>query len=147
MFMMKVRITRTRPDIDLPSYATNGSVAFDLASAEAMIIPAKGFAFVPTGLIIATPPGYALLIAPRSSLFKKKGLRLGNNIGVVDQDFCGPEDEIKIFLWNPCDTPVAIEKGERLAQGFFAAINKAEWEEGDAHPASRGGWGSTGGYH
>lgn len=121
-------------------------MAFDLAAAEAVTVPPQGLAFVPTGLVIATPPGYALLMAPRSSLFKKKGLRLGNNIGVIDQDYRGPEDEIKISLWNPATQPVQIEKGERLAQGFFAAIGKAEWEEGEAHAASRGGWGSTGGY-
>ncbi len=143
---MLVRITRTRPDVELPVYATDGSVAFDLATAENVIVPAHGTIFAPTGLIMATPPGYALLIAPRSSLFKKKGLRLGNTIGVIDQDFCGPEDEIHLYLWNHGDQPVNIEKGERLAQGFFVAIGKAEWEEGEAHPASRGGWGSTGGY-
>lgn len=143
---MMIRITRLREDVALPTYATDGSVAFDLAAAEAMVVPPKGFVFVPTGLVIATPTGYALLIAPRSSLFKKKGLRLGNNLGVVDQDFCGPEDEIKIFLWNPGETEVAIEKNERLAQGFFAKIDKAEWAEGPAETRSRGGWGSTGGY-
>ena len=143
---MKIRITRLREDVSLPAYATAGSAAFDLAAAEAATVPAHGSYFVPTGLVIATPPGHVLLIAPRSSLFKKKGLRLGNNLGVVDEDYCGPEDEIKIFLWNPGETDVAIDKGERLAQGFFVAVTKSEWDEGPAADRSRGGWGSTGGY-
>ena len=143
---MRIRITRLRPDIELPQYATDGSAAFDLSSAESSVIPPKGTALLPTGLVIATPPGFVLLVAPRSSLFKKKGLQLGNSIGVIDQDYCGPTDELKIFVWNPGDQPVAVEKGERLAQGFFVAIAKAEWEEGEANDRSRGGWGSTGGY-
>ncbi len=141
-----VRITRLREDVALPTYATSGSVGFDLAAAEAAVIPAHGHAFVKTGLVIATPPGHVLAIAPRSSLFRKKGLRLGNQLGIVDQDYCGPSDEILIFLWNPGTQDVAIEKDERLAQGLFLPITIATWDEGPAHTESRGGWGSTGGY-
>ena len=101
---------------------------------------------MPTGLVIAVPDGHALLIAARSSLFKKKGLMLANNLGVIDQDYCGPTDEIHILLWNPGDTDVAIEKNERLAQGFFVPVTKAEWAEGPADAPARGGIGSTGGY-
>jgi len=143
---MKVRITRIRQDVELPAYATPGSVAFDLAATENLVIEPKNVALVPTGLVIATPPGYAMLIATRSSLFKKKGVRLANGVGVVDQDYCGPEDEIKIALWNPGDVAVNIAKGERLAQGFFVAIGKADWLEAPAESGSRGGFGSTGGY-
>ena len=141
---MKIRITKVRADVELPVYKTEGSVAFDLATAEALTVPAHGTMIAPTGLIIATPPGHALLLAGRSSLFKNKGLRIGNQLGVIDQDYCGPEDELLIFLWNPTDKDVTVEKGERLAQGFLVQISKAEWDEGPADTKSRGGWGSTG---
>lgn len=143
---MKIRITRLQPEIELPSYATDGSVAFDLAASVPEVIAPQSLAFIRTGLVIATPPGFALILAARSSLFKKKGLILRNGIGVIDQDFCGQEDELKIILWNATQEPVSIEKGDRLAQGFFVPILKAEWEEGEAQDKSRGGWGSTGGY-
>lgn len=143
---MKIRITRLQPDIELPAYATDGSVAFDLAASVAETIPPQSLAMIRTGLVIATPPEYAFIIAARSSLFKKKGLILRNGIGVIDQDFCGKEDELKIILWNSTQEPVTIEKGDRLAQGFFVPVMKAEWEEGPAQDRSRGGWGSTGGY-
>ncbi len=143
---MKVRITRLRADITLPTYATDGSVAFDLAPAEMVVIPAGKIVMAPTGLVIQTPPGYALVIAPRSSLFRTKGLRLGNTIGIIDQDFCGPEDELFICLWNSTLQDVTVQQGERLAQGLFVAITQAHWDEGQALPRSRGGWGSTGGY-
>ena len=71
---------------------------------------------------------------------------LANQIGVIDQDYCGPSDQIHILLWNPGETDVAIEKGERLAQGFFVPVTRAEWIEGPAEAISRGGLGSTGGY-
>ncbi|MFA6429966.1 MAG: dUTP diphosphatase [Patescibacteria group bacterium] len=143
---MQVHITRLREDIPLPTYATEGSIAFDLAPSETVTIPAHGLFAAPTGLIIASPTGYGLFIAPRSSLFKKKGLRLGNTIGVIDQDYCGPEDQLFLLLWNPGDTDVIVEKGERIAQGYFTPIQRAEWQEGPAEKPSRGGIGSTGGY-
>jgi dUTP pyrophosphatase len=141
---MLVRITRLREDIPLPAYKTDGSVAFDLAPCEKILIPSKANVFAKTGLIIATPPGYALLIAPRSSLFKNKGLRIGNTIGIVDQDFCGPKDELLLSFWNPGEHSAIVEKDERVAQGMFVKIDRAEWQEGAAEGPSRGGWGSTG---
>ncbi len=141
---MHVRITRADPDMELPQYQTPGSVAFDLASAENLTIEPKQAAKISTGLIIATPPGYMLMISGRSSLYWKKGLIGTNGIGVIDQDFCGPEDILRLSLWNPGDTPVIITKGERLAQAFFLPVERAEWLEGPAEGSSRGGFGSTG---
>lgn len=141
---MRIRITRTSPDIELPQYQTPGSVAFDLASAEDITIEPKSAAKVSTGLIIAAPPGYMLMLAGRSSLFWKKGLMTTNGIGVIDQDFCGPEDVLRLSLWNPGDAPVIITKGERLCQGLFLQVERAEWTEATALGTSRGGFGSTG---
>lgn len=144
--LLSVKISRIRPEVALPVYGSDGAVAFDLASAEDLTIAPKSIALIPTGLIIATPAGYALLLAPRSSLFKKKGLRLGNTVGVIDQDYCGPNDEILIQAWNPGDIPVAVIKGERLVQGFFVPVPRVAWQEFTPSERSRGGFGSTNGY-
>ena len=142
---MIVRITPLRDDIDLPAYQTPGSAAFDLASAEIATIPPGQSTLVSTGLIIATPPGHVLILSARSSLFRKKGLLLANGIGIIDSDYCGPEDEIKLSLFNPGNKPVSIEKGERLAQGLIVPVPTIEFQEGPAvKTASRGGFGSTG---
>ncbi len=141
---MRVRITRVRSDLPLPTYATPGSVAFDFSAAENVTIPPREAAFVPTGLIIAIPEGHMLLIASRSSLFGKKGLMTSGGVGIIDQDFCGPTDELRLSLWNPGDAPVMIAKGERLCQGIFLPMDRAEWIEEPAEGPSRGGFGSTG---
>ena len=141
---MKIRITKIRPDIELPQYKTTGAVAFDLAAAEDTTVAPRQIALVPTGLIIATPRGYALIIAARSSTPIKKGLTLPHGIGIIDQDYAGPDDELKIQVYNFTDAPVIILKNERIAQGFFIPIARAEWEEGAPEETSRGGFGSTG---
>ncbi len=141
---MRIRITRLREGVELPSYATAGSVAFDLALADDLVIEAGATATGGTGLVIAVPTGHALLLFPRSSLFKKKGVRLMNTVGVIDQDFCGERDELLLAFWNPGTEPVTILRGERMVQGVIVPIVRAEWEEGNAKKESRGGWGSTG---
>lgn len=142
---MKVRITRLDPSVEIPEYKSAGAAAFDLASCEDATIAPRSLAILPTGLIIATPPGHVLILAARSSLFKKKGLMMANGIGVIDSDYCGPTDQVHLALYNPGDQEVKVEKNERLVQGFIVPVVKAEFEEGlPLNNESRGGFGSTG---
>lgn len=141
---MKVRITRLDKSLPLPDYHTEGAVAFDLYSRMDSEIPSKTLRVLPSNLIIDVPRGFFLLIAARSSL-SKKGLVLRNSIGVIDNDFHGPADEIGIMVYNFTEELVSVKRGERLAQGILVPIEKAEWEEVAAlKPDSRGGFGSTG---
>jgi dUTPase len=81
----------------------------------------------------------------RSSLPRKKGLICPHGLGVIDEDYHGPNDEILVQVENITDQPVTVEKGERIAQGLFVKVEKADWQEVDDHGAeSRGGFGSTG---
>lgn len=147
MSSIPVRITRIKEGLPLPTYATEGSVGFDIVCPEDTVVPAHGIALVLTGLIVATPPGYMLLLAPRSSLFRKMGLRLANTIGIVDQDFCGPEDELGVSFWNTTEHDVCLHAGDRIAQGVLVSVARATWQETPVTTdASRGGWGHSGGY-
>jgi dUTP pyrophosphatase len=142
---MQVKITRLDKTSPLPQYHTPGSVAFDFAARETMTIAPQTIAYIPTGLIIQTPPEYMLSIVARSSLAKKRGLMLGNGLGIIDQDYCGPDDEIKINVYNFTNSDVVVEKGERIAQGIFVRVDTAQWDEVDnIANQSRGGFGSTG---
>jgi dUTP pyrophosphatase len=141
---MKIRITRIDPRASLPAYQTEGAAGFDLALIEETAIPAKTAVLARTGLGFGTPDGHALMIFPRSSLFKKYGLTLANSVGVLDQDYAGPQDELLLHLYNTSDAPVTLKAGDRVAQGVFMPITRAEWEEAEADSANRGGFGSTG---
>jgi dUTP pyrophosphatase len=103
-----------------------------------MEIPAHGIRLVGTGLVIGVPDGYFLGIFARSSTPLKRGLMVANGVGIIDADYCGPADEIKIQMLNVTDQPVKVSRGDRLAQGV-------EWEEVTEMVApTRGGFGSTG---
>lgn len=142
---MKIKIFRKDPSVPLPAYQTSGSVAFDIAPSEDTMIPPHEVRLASTGLVVCTPPGAMLVIAARSSTPLKRGLMIANGIGIVDQDYCGPDDEIKLQLFNFTDKPVEIKKGDRLAQGLFLTLDRVEWEEvKELDTKTRGGFGSTG---
>ncbi len=141
---MKVKIKRLDKSIPLPVYQTKGSVGFDISAREDTVVPPRSVALVPGNIIVETPPGYMLLVALRSSTPRKKGLHKPHGIGVIDNDYCGERDEIKVQVFNSTDKDVVVERGERVAQGIFVRIGKFEWEETDSMGKSRGGFGSTG---
>jgi len=142
---MQVSIQRIDASLPLPRYESNGAVGFDLITRQATIIEPKQIALVPGNVIVKVPEGYALLIFPRSSLPRKKGLICPHSIGVIDCDYHGPKDEILVQVQNITDTPVTVERGERIAQGIFVKVDRAEWTEVQGHGAeTRGGFGSTG---
>jgi dUTP pyrophosphatase len=142
---MKIKIVRIEKDLPLPEYKTEGAVAFDLYTRDAATIAPKDSALLRTNLIVEVPEGHALVLAARSSLGPKRGLIMRNAIGIIDRDYHGPEDEIKLFVYNFTSEPVSIERGERLAQGLILPVARAEWEEvSEMKEESRGGFGSTG---
>jgi dUTP pyrophosphatase len=91
------------------------------------------------------PAGHFLGVFARSSTPLKRGLMVANGVGIVDSDYCGPKDEIKIEVVNFTNAPAMVKKGDRLAQGVILPFVRAEWQETQEAPgATRGGFGSTG---
>lgn len=140
-----MRIRRLDPELPLPRYATDGSAGFDLYCREDMEIAPGRIALLPTGVAIATPPGTMLLVTARSSTPRRKGLSVPHGVGIIDQDYCGDEDEIRCQVYNFTDEPVLVQRGERIAQGIVVPITRVVWDEVPSmETRSRGGFGSTG---
>jgi dUTP pyrophosphatase len=142
---MNVRIRRLRPDIPLPRYETDRAAAFDFSAADDVAIEPGRVALVPTGLVIEVPDGLFLGIFARSSTPLKRGLMVANGVGVVDPDYCGPADEVKIAVVNFTNAVVTVRRGDRIAQGIFLPAPRVTWHEVDQlRDGSRGGFGATG---
>jgi dUTP pyrophosphatase len=144
--MVPVSIRLLHPSVSLPSYQTPGAAGFDLAASDDVEVAPHAIALVPTGLVIRVPEGHFLGIFARSSTPLKKGLMVANGVGVIDEDYCGATDEVKIQVLNFTDRPVQVRKGDRIAQGLFIRVARAAWQEsdGDLREGSRGGFGSSG---
>jgi dUTP pyrophosphatase len=142
---MKIHIKRVRPHAELPHYQTAGAAAFDLAAAEHVTIQPGEVALIPTGLVVEVPPGMFLAIFARSSTPLKRGLLVANGVGVVDPDYSGPADEVKIAVLNFRDVPATVSRGDRIAQGIFLPAPRVAWVEvEELKTSSRGGFGATG---
>lgn len=135
-------------DIPLPAYATDGSAAMDLRACieTPVTLEPGGRTLVKTGLAINMPDASLVaIVASRSGLSLKHGVRVAQGIGVIDSDYHG---EIAVILANDSTTAYTIEPGERIAQLMFQPVVQVELEmvEEFSRETERGegGFGSTG---
>lgn len=75
----------------------------DLRAGETIKLNPMQWATIPLGVAIELPKGYEAILAPRSSTFKKWGIIQTNSIGIIDESYCGDNDE-----W--CMPVLAIQK-------------------------------------
>jgi len=156
-------IYRLSEDIPLPTQGTEVSAGIDLYA----IGPAtycKDYSrdyikclpgevqLVSTGIVARAAANHYFHLYLRSSTpIKYPGIILANGVGIIDPDYCGPEDEIKIPLLNTAKYIHYIEKGSRIAQLVQLQFNpqiileiKDEAQLRLYSRGSRGGLGSTG---
>ena len=143
---VQVRVLPHGEGLPLPSYATTGAAGADVCAAvEGELVLAPGArAAVPTGLVLAVPPGYEVQVRPRSGLALKHGVTVANAPGTVDSDFRG---ELRVILVNLGEAPYVIRRGDRIAQLVVAPVVQARWVRAAALPETargEGGFGSTG---
>lgn len=142
---LQVRVTRLDPGLPLPVRGTTASAGFDLYSRLDIDVPPRQVVRIPSNIVVAVPAGYVMIIVLRSGTPARTGLVSPGGIGIIDQDYCGPEDEISVQVFNPGTTPVTIRRGERIAQAIILPLPAVEWDEGrPVTQESRGGFGSTG---
>lgn len=139
----------------LPAYQSEMAAAIDLhACLDAPLTIEAGTPaqLVPAGIAVHMGDPYmAATIAPRSGLGHKKGLVLGNSIGVIDADYQG---QIMVSVWNrnaPGSEPIVIQPGERIAQMMFVPVLRPVFRTvesfGEDSARGAGGFGSTGVHH
>lgn len=136
----------------LPHYQSDMAAAIDLhACIDAPLSIAAGdpAVLVPAGFsLFLNDPFMAAVILPRSGLGHKKGLVLGNLLGLIDADYLGP---ILVSVWNRNpqggDT-IEIQPGDRIAQMMFVPVLRPSFrlvtEFSSETTRGAGGFGSTG---
>jgi dUTP pyrophosphatase len=142
-----VLLTSVGDDGSLPRYALPGDAGADLAAAEDVDLAPFQRALVGTGVAVAIPEGYAGFVHPRSGLAHRLGLSMVNAPGTIDAGYRG---EIKVNLINlDPTTPIALRRGDRIAQLVVQPVVRARFVPVDELPGSErgtGGHGSTGGH-
>ena len=144
---LKVLDPRISKEFSLPDYQTDGSAGIDLqACIDKSIELEPGMTeLVPSGIAIhINDPSLAAILLPRSGLGHKKGLVLGNLVGLIDSDYQG---QVYISCWNRGKETILIEPGLRLAQMVFIPVEQVQFrvvEEFDESERGDGGFGHTG---
>jgi len=111
---------------------------------EDVTIEPKSIGYAQLNFALEVPPGHFTMLAARSSLHKR-GLMMGNGIGVLDEDYCGNDDEFKAILYNFSDQAVEVKRGERVAQIVILPFDRVALTEVDnLEGETRGGLGTTG---
>ncbi len=141
---VRLEIVRLDPGLPLPAYARPGDAGLDLGAAKDIALAPGERQLVPTGLRVAVPEGYAGLILPRSGLALRDGVTVLNAPGLID---AGYRVEVGVLLINHGAKPVAIRRGDRIAQLVIQPVVQAapvEVSELGATARAAGGFGSTG---
>lgn len=132
-------------------YEKNGGISpahpgewVDLMSDEDVTLVPGDETKIHFGVAMEIPKGYEAHIAARSSTFKKYGIIMTNGIGIVDNAYCGDNDEWLFPVY--CLKDGTIHKGDRIAQfRLFPVQEKVDFKIVDSlGNADRGGFGSTG---
>ena len=144
---LKVLDKRIGDTFDMPDYQTSGSAGIDLLACldEPLTIQPGDTELIPSGIAVyIRDPSLAAVLLPRSGLGHKKGLVLGNLVGLIDSDYQG---QVFISCWNRGKESYVIEPGMRLAQMVFLPIQQVNFnlvESFEESDRGEGGFGHTG---
>lgn len=142
--MKNIQIKYFTDEIEKLTYIDGKSDWIDLRAAKEMELKAGQYAMIPLGVAMKLPEGYEAHIVPRSSTYKNFGLIQTNHMGVVDESYCGDNDQWHMPVYALRDTVIHVN--DRICQfRIMEHQPKIVFEEVEALSApDRGGFGSTG---
>lgn len=142
--MEKIQIKYFTDQIEKLRYIDGKSDWIDLRAAEDVNLKQGEFKLIPLGVAMKLPRGYEAHIVPRSSTFKNFGIIQTNHQGVVDESYCGDNDQWYMPAYAMRDTQIHIN--DRICQFRIMEHQPAvEFEQVDhLQGEDRGGFGSTG---
>lgn len=139
-----IQIKYFTDEIEKLTYIAGKSDWIDLRAAKEMELKAGQYAMIPLGVAMKLPEGYEAHIVPRSSTYKNFGLIQTNHMGVVDESYCGDNDQWHMPVYAMRDTVIHVN--DRICQ-FRIMEHQPQivFEEVEVLDApDRGGFGSTG---
>lgn len=150
------QVFKQHPDAKLPFCATAESAGYDVYTVDSGELYPGETKIFSLGLIIRPPAGFHIKILGRSGWGFKYGVGIPHGIGLVDRDYCGPDDVMKVVLHRACTNghkdkdyhkPLVIKTGDRIAQMIFeptVIIDDMVLVDKPPGIKSRNGFGSTG---
>lgn len=127
-----------------PIEQKEGGDWIDLRAAEDIQLEAGEFKLIPLGIGMKLPEGFGAYVVPRSSTYKNFKIISANHVGIIDNAYCGNEDQWYFPAIALQDT--IIHKNDRICQFRIVEIQpKVQFNVvSELEDKSRGGFGSTG---
>lgn len=149
--MHNIEIRILHPLAAPPAQGTPDSAGYDLVACTDGPVKIRldnPAVLIPTGVAIwIRDPGVAGMILPRSGLGHKKGLVLGNTVGLIDADY---QNQWYVSAWNrggQCCEEIIINPGDKIAQAVFVPVVHPQFtivpEFSNESERGLGGFGST----
>lgn len=141
---MEIKIKYFTDEIDRLRFIGEKSDWIDLRAARDISLKKGEFALIPLGVAMQLPQGYEAHIVPRSSTFKNFGIIQTNSMGVIDESYCGDDDQWYFPAYALRDTKIHLN--DRICQ-FRIMEHQPKFtfvETKELSPEGRGGFGSTG---
>lgn len=146
---LKIQVKRLNMNLPLPKVIDKGDW-IDLRSSKKVILKAPqagvlkrhrvngteeshrdvtfDFGLIPLGVAMQLPKGFIAVVVPRSSTFKKWGIIQANSTGIIDNSYCGDNDEWMMPVVSYRDT--VISEGDRVCQFEIRLSQKATiWQK------------------
>lgn len=139
-----IRIKYHSNEIEKLEYIGGKSDWIDLRASEEIVLKKGEFKLISLGISMQLPAGYEAVIVPRSSTYKNFGIIQTNHMGVIDETYCGDNDEWKFPALAMRDTIIHVN--DRICQ-FRIQKHQPQitFEEVETlGNENRGGIGSTG---
>ena len=142
--METIRIKYFTDKIDRLCFVGGKSDWVDLRAADEVVLKAGEYRAIPLGVAMKLPKGYEAHVVPRSSTFKNFGVIQTNHMGVIDESYCGDNDQWYFSAYALRATVIHVN--DRICQFRimehqpalkFEEVVRLEGED-------RGGFGSTG---
>ncbi len=144
MNMKTITIKYFTDKIEKLTYIDGKSDWIDLRAAEDVTLKAGEFKLIPLGVAMKLPQGYEAHVVPRSSTFKNFGVIQTNHCGIIDESYCGDNDQWYFPAYALRDTQIHVN--DRICQFRIMEHQPTiQFEETEKLTgADRGGIGSTG---
>lgn len=142
--MQTIKIKYFSDEIEKLTYIEGKSDWIDLRAARKTELKKGEFALIPLGVGMQLPGGYEAHVIPRSSTYKNFGIIQTNSCGLIDESYCGDNDQWFFPALAMRDT--VIQVNDRICQFRIMEHQPSiVFEETDRLTAEdRGGFGSTG---
>lgn len=142
--MKEIKIKYFTDAIDKLTYIDGKSDWIDLRAAKDVTMKMGEFQLIPLGIAMELPEGYEAHVVPRSSTYKNYGVIQTNSMGVIDESYCGDDDQWFFPAYALRDTEIRVN--DRICQFRIMEHQPViQFQEvAELANENRGGHGSTG---